>query len=244
MSVENIIGQLKGAVGCNCYEPLPMSMLHEWEDRLGIQFPDSYREFLTLTNGCETNFGHYRLFGFDKSRSIDIVRWNEQDCWKYAWDGEPDKYWCFGETAFGDQYAFLLEELVNRNDAPVYFLGHISMTHTGAWSGSFATFLEKEFLRSTVAPYWARDIHAIQTIGPLDLSIHVMMIPSLLFRSMDDDGADADLQLMPARAAMICNGDLGVQWDAGCEEQKTVERVEPYVDGQGRARMRIIWADD
>lgn len=243
MIVGEIVEELKRTQGYKLYEPLPAESLRAYEDRLGLQFPSDYRQFLQLTNGCEVCFGHYRIFGFDSMRSIDAMRWNRNDCWKFAWDGGPDNYWCFGETAFGDQYAFSLDDLRNQKNVPVYRLGHISMAHTGPWNESFALFLDEELRRNAISPYSSRDKHAIQTIGPLDLSDHVMMVPSLLFRPVDDDGADAELQVMPARAAMIGNGDLGVQWDAGCEEQKTVARVDPYVDEQGLMRLRIVWAD-
>ena len=209
-----------------------------------MQFPEEYREFLQLANGCEAHYGHYRIFGFDPKRSIDAVRWNQSNCWKFAWDGAADDYWCFGETAFGDQYAFSLEELTNRNGPPVYLLGHISMTHTGAWNDSFAMFLEKEFLKSARNPYYDRDQRAYQILGPLDLGDHVIHVPPFLFFPPNDDRLQAELQVMPARAAMIANGDIGVQWDAGCEEHKQVERVDPYMDDQGLMRLRIVWAGE
>jgi SMI1 / KNR4 family (SUKH-1) len=243
MIIESAVKELKNAAGCRFYHPLPEDVLDTWEVQLGLSFPDTYRKFLATTNGCEAYYGFFRIFGFDPTRSIDAVRWNEADCWKFAWDGRPDGYWCFGETVFGDQYSFSYADLRDRRAAPVYMLHHTSMSTESPWSCCFTDFLEKEFLRNARAPYSRQEARAFQLLGPIDLANHAVMVPPLLFLPVDDDGLHTELQIMPASAAMICNGDLGVQWDAGCHEGRRVERVEPYVDDQQRMRLRILWED-
>ena len=243
MTVEQIVEDLKHTAGCKCYEPLPMDLLQAQEDKLGLRFPTEYRRFLELTNGCEVYYGHYRIFGFDPNRSIDARRWNQNDYWKFAWSGAADDYWCFGETAFGDQYAFAVGELSRAEDVPVYQLHHGSMATGSPWDESFLAFLENEFLRNARSPYSARERRAYEILGPLRLDQHVALVPPLLLLPTGDDGMNSQLQVMPSRAAMVCNGDLCVQWDAGCEQHKQVNRVEPCVDNNDLMRLRIIWAD-
>src|SRR5215471_20631369 len=148
MTVEQIVEELRKTPGCRTYDPLPTEVLRYWEKRLGFQFPDRYRELLSLTNGCEAFYGHFRIFGFDPDRILDAARWNSANCWKFAWNGAPDGYWCFGETAFGDQFAFSCEQLRASQDPPVFKLHHISMSTERCWEESFDSFLENDFLRN------------------------------------------------------------------------------------------------
>lgn len=240
--VERLVTELRKVDGCRFYEPVPAAILDQWEREFGVGFPSEYREFLMLTNGCETYHGHYRIFGFALQRSIDIVKWNSEECWKFAWNGVADGYWCFGETALGDQYAFAIDDLHTTDRPPVLMLDHMSMTHDGPWQDCFASFLERELLRNAKQPYGSEYRRAFDTLGPIDLSIHAVLIPSLLFLPAGDDGRRSAIQAMPARAAMICNGDLAVQWDSAPDGAR-VHNVEPYVDDQDRSRMRIRWAD-
>jgi SMI1 / KNR4 family (SUKH-1) len=243
MNIEEIVAELRGLPGCKCHDPLPNNSLLALEAKLGFRFPKEYRTFLRLCNGCESQHGHYRIFGFDTNRSIDVVRWNESDYWKCAWEGRADGYWCFGETAFGDQYAMAHAHLQCKDTVPVYQLHHASMASDAPWNESFSDFMEKEFLRNAKTPYSRRERHAIEVAGALDLANHVVMLPSFLLLPLDDDGSSIELQIMPARAAMICNGDICVQWDAGCDQGRSVERVEPFLDDQRRMRLKIVWSN-
>src|SRR3954463_12629271 len=101
MRIAEIVDQLRTTSETKLYDPLPLYLISAYEEQLEVRFPGKYREFLQLTNGCEACNGHYRIFGFGPSRSIDVVRWNQTNCWKFAWNGAADKYWCFGETSFG-----------------------------------------------------------------------------------------------------------------------------------------------
>jgi hypothetical protein len=85
------------------------------------------------------------------------------------------------------------------------------MTAEAPWDDTFEAFMYNEFLRNALSPYVPRDQNAIRTIPKLELANHVALVPSFLFRSDDDDAADAELQEVPARIAMICNGDLCIQ---------------------------------
>src|SRR5690606_7136163 len=138
-------------------------------------------------------------------------------------------YWCFAETAWGDQYAYALEQLKNGGDGPVYFLDALSMTPQVV-AASFAEFWEQEFVRSAKEPDDSMLPQARQKLGPLELMSHAIYVPSILLGGTNDV---AHVQKMNARAAMICNGDIATQLDAG-SVTATVKAVEPYADEHGR----------
>jgi len=47
-------------------------------------------------------------------------------------------------------------------------------------------------------------------------------------------------QRMAARVAMICNGDMATQLDAG-PAPGVVKAIDQYGDDQGRMRLRLVW---
>jgi hypothetical protein len=50
-----------------------------------------------------------------------------------------------------------------------------------------------------------------------------------------------NVQKMNARAAMICNGDIATQLDAGPPEG-AIKALEPYEDEFQRPRIRLFWS--
>jgi len=74
--------------------------------RHGLFLVDEHRALLEQSNGIEAFAGYIRLFGVQTTESIDAVVWNDPDCWKFAWGDRCSGYWCFAETAWGDQYAY------------------------------------------------------------------------------------------------------------------------------------------
>jgi hypothetical protein len=118
----------------------------------------------------------------------------------------------------------------------VYFMDALSMTPQEVAS-SFLEFLEKEFLRSARDPYDTMMKQARQKLGPLEPASHVVYVPSLLLGGAEDINR---VQKMDARSAMICNGDIAVQIDAG-PHGRAVKAVEPYDDELRRTRLRVVW---
>jgi hypothetical protein len=212
------------------------SLLDALKQEHGVALPDQHADVLRESNGIEVYAGYVRLFGVRTADSIDAIAWNEPDCWKFAWGDRCSGYWCFAETGWGDQYAYALEELQAGGAAPVYFLDALSMTPQVVAS-SFAEFWEKEFVRSAKAPYDSMMKKAREKLGPLALTSHVIYVPSILLGGAEDI---SHVQTMNARAAMICNGDIASQVDAG-PAAGAVKAIEPYQDDQGRARLRLVW---
>jgi hypothetical protein len=202
----------------------------------GPTLPPSHYEILQWSNGLEVYDGYYRLFGIDSTESIDSVWWNQDDCWKFAWNGRCSAFWCFGETAWGDQYAYSTDSLRRNADGPVYFIDAVSMT-AEIIAGSFAEFFEREFLRVAREPYDKLIVAARQKVGPIDSKSHLVYVPSLLLGGTETVD---NITTMNARAAMISNGDLAIQVDAGPADG-CIKAVEEYVDELGRARLRLVW---
>lgn len=204
------------------------------ESAHGIVLPSDHWAALQESNGVEVYSGYIRLFGVCTAESTDAIVWNQLDCWKFAWGERCSGYWCFGETAWGDQYAYALESL---HSGEVYFLDALSMTPQVVAS-SFTEFLEKEFVRSAKDPYDAMIKQACQKLGPLEVTSHLVYIPSVLLGGAEDIN---NVQKMNARSAMICNGDIATQLDAGPSD-KAVKSVQPYEDESQRMRLRLVWA--
>jgi SMI1/KNR4 family protein SUKH-1/type VI secretion system (T6SS) immunity protein Tdi1 len=198
-------------------------------------FPPDHRSVLLRSNGIEVYAGHLRLFGIAATDSIDAIIWNQHEFWKFAWGDRCSGYWCFGETAFGDQYAYSLDSL-RAGKTGIYFLDALSMTPQVV-ADTFAEFFEREFARSAKEPYDVMIPAARQKFGQLELDSHVVYVPSPLLGGTEDA---ANLQKMNARAAMIASGDIALQLDAGPSEG-LVKAVAPYEDEQGLTRLRLVW---
>jgi hypothetical protein len=103
---------------------------------------------------------------------------------------------------------------------------------------SFVEFLENVFVRSAKGPYDAITKLAREKFGPLEAAVHVVYSPSILLGGTEDIN---NVQKMNARSAMICNGDIATQLDAG-PSGKAVKSVQPYEDESQRMRLRLVWA--
>jgi hypothetical protein len=230
------IDTLRELDGVQIHASIEPRVFDELESQLGFGLPTEHKEILCWSNSLEIYAGYFRLFGLGANSSTDSVLWNQQEHWKFAWRDRCSAHWCFGETAWGDQYAYSLESLRSNRTAEVYFLDALSMT-SEMIAGSFSEFLETELLRSAREPYDQLVCLARKKLGPLDSSSHLVYMPSLLLGGTE---AIENVQTMNARAAMICNGDLAIQLDEG-PPNGTVKTVQPYQDTDGRMRLRLGW---
>jgi len=111
------------------------------------------------------------------------------------------------------------------------------MTPTPVASG-FLEFLEKEFGRCALEPYDVTIREARQLLGDLEIGEHLIQTPSRLLGGAEDM---LNVHKMDARSAMICNGDVASQLDAGPADGN-VKAVIPYEDNEGRMRLQLSWA--
>ena len=215
---------------------LASSTIAKVQKEKAISFPPSFVSVLEASNGMETFGGYFRLFGLCTTECIDACVWNETDYWKFAWQGRCSAYWCFGETGWGDQYAFDRAAL-NGAECRVYFLDALSMT-SEVIASSFSEFFEKEFIRCAEEPYDVVIRKARQKLGQLEPDSHLVYVPSILLGGSEDI---ANVQKMNARAAMVCNGDIAVQLDA-VPSQAVIKGVHPYMDESRRMRFKLEWS--
>lgn len=198
------------------------------------RLPAEHLQFLAHSNGASAAHGYVRLFGSDCAQCVDLQWWNDVETWKFAWPPPVQGYLAFGETGWGDQFAYSLEGL-SRGDSTVYVLDAFEM-QPGRLAAGFSDFVTGEFLRQAEEPYDSMTRGALARIGPLGWNEHVTYMPSLLL------GGEEDLDhvvKLKARASMIISGDIATQAAAAPDSPPT--SVVTYEDHQGRLRTRIVW---
>jgi len=201
----------------------------------GFELPSAHQAILRCTNGIEVFFGYFRLFGLESAEAIDAIDWNMAHCWKFSWGERCNPYWCFGETAWGDQYAYMSDELRSGRDS-VYFLDALSMT-AELIAATFDEFFEREFIRCARMPYDEMIMKAYALHGELDPGSHIAYVPSPLIGGSEHR---SNIERMDARAAMVCNGDLAIQIEQSSPEDE-IKGIQAYQDIHGRMRLRILW---
>lgn len=150
--ISGLFQELRCLKGVVFHPGADVPLLSRFETESGLVLPPEHKELLRSSNGIEASAGYIRLFGLYTTEAIDAVLWNNHDFWKFAWGDRCSSYWCFGETAWGDQYAYAVESLREGGAPAVYFMDALSMTPE-VIAPSFAEFLQKEFVRSAKDPY-------------------------------------------------------------------------------------------
>lgn len=202
----------------------------------GITLPVDHENVLLQSNGLMGYGGYLRIFGIYNKKSVDILEWNDDNFWKFSWNGRCSKYLCFAETAWGDQYAYDLDGL-RLGYSPVYLLDCLSMTPT-AVSNNFIEFLEIEFIRSSREPYDTMMVEARKAFGDLDIGEHLVYSVSPLLGGTESID---NVHKMNARSAMICNGDIASQLDSGPSDG-IVKSIQSYEDSSHRMRLQLTWS--
>lgn len=199
--------------------------------------PKEHKELLGKTNGISAYGGMYRLFGFECEHDcIEMNLWNNPQHWKFAWRHDLTEYVCFGETAWGDQYAYKYQSLLEGR-SNVVFLEHVSMSQVLV----FECFLEfwDEFMRCSITPYNSMDILARKKYDKILWDQHITYTPSLLIAGEEKI---ENTMILPARVSMICNGDLERQLADETFDHE-ISSVESFIDEQGRPRLRVHWME-
>lgn len=227
-SFVDTLRTLPGAHVCEAASGDALATLH------ALALPAGHLDLLTLANGASAFHGYFRLFGSGCAGCVDVTWWNDVETWKFAWPEPVSRYLAFGETGWGDQFAYD-RELLTAGDTTVYLLDSFEM-QPEVLAAQFSEFMTNEFMRQAREPYDSMTRGAMARIGPLGWNEHVTYVPSLLL------GGDEDLdhlQKLDARSSMIINGDIATQSQAFPDKFPT--SVVPFADDRGRPRMRIVW---
>jgi hypothetical protein len=172
--------------------------LHEPADlfsdaMLEVVLPAEHVHLLGRSNGVEGYGGYFRLFSLGGDAAIELRRWNDPGLWRHAWAGAVEGFLCFGETGWGDQYAYREEE----PHGPVYRLEAFSMEAERVAPG-FGDFMRSVFLPNAERPRDELTILARERVGRLPLADHVTFMRGIPAGEPDI----ADVIRMPAVAAM------------------------------------------
>jgi len=213
---------------------LDISLSQAIEPLIGFTLPNDHLGLLRQTNGAEGFGGYVRLFGFGPASAIDLVQWNAENFWKFAWSGQVTPYFCFAETGWGDQFAYRIDQL-KMGDPSIYHIEALAMQPQKI-AADFSGFFGCEFLQSCNLPYDSMTVAAREKIGDLRPEEHVTYSPSPVIGAPETMENIIKLQ---ARTAMIIAGDLAVGMNALAPEENDF-RVEQYEDAEKRIRMRVV----
>jgi hypothetical protein len=176
----------------------PASLLSE----RGAALPLDHARLLSLTNGLTVYGGYFRLFGVGPGATRDMRWWNAWTTWRHAWEGRADGWWCFGETAWGDQYAYAISDDPLSVDRTVYRLD-VCHLEPEPIADSFGEFVRGELARNAADPRDETTVTARERIGDVDPNTQIAYLPSLMAGGEEDV---ANLVTLPARAAMVAAG--------------------------------------
>lgn len=162
-------------------------------EALAVSLPLEHMRLLSRSNGIEAYGGYFRVFGLGPRAGIDMLDWNEPSLWKQAWEGRADGWLCFGETGWGDQYAYRGEA----GGGTVFRLDAFSMEPEPIASG-FAEWVRRVLLPNAQRPRDELTVTARERLGRLPLAEHVTFL-------RPPDGCEVDpttVARVPAVAAM------------------------------------------
>ncbi|GAA3832863.1 T6SS immunity protein Tdi1 domain-containing protein [Streptomyces chiangmaiensis] len=195
-------------------------------------FPAAHRELLLRLNGFTVHHGAFRILGIGREEpALDLTAWNAPDTWRFAWDDRIEPFVIFGETAFGDSYAY--HRLPGGGLAPeVHFLEGV-LLRPEIIASSFEAFLADELLRNAKEPYDHLVVEAVRRLGSIAPDRHWVYVPSV---ALGGEEAVENITVLPATAAMTFAGDIATAMQ-GADRDAT--GVEPYMDERGRPRLRV-----
>jgi hypothetical protein len=198
------------------------------------QADDTPHELLRELNGFTAYHGAFRLFGTGRPAHLNLAAWNAPQTWRFAWDERAEPFVFFGETAWGDQYAYCREP-GGRLAPEAHFLEG-NFLRSEVIAGSFEEFLADELLRNAKEPYDELTVEAVERYGPIAADQHWAFVPSL---AMDGTEDIEQVMQLPAVTAMVYAGDIATAVGAAAPDD-LLTGFAPWTDDQGRARLRVL----
>jgi hypothetical protein len=211
------------------------------EGRYGIRLPSIHRELLQRTNGIEAAGGYVRLYGVGPDAAgVDMEAWNEPELWKFSWPPFVTELFCFGGDCWGYQFAYRVADLSAAvSDAPIHMLA-VSHRRIRPSNQTFEEYLYKGFLANAREQLSAFDGKVRKKVGDLAPGELLTLAPHPIIGGPERVG---NVMKMPAATVMVLTGDTQSEWLRAKKEGGTgdteVTGVVPYVDENGRARIRL-----
>lgn len=228
--MKSILDELSRSVSTSLFPPATLEQI----EFLPWVLPAQHKELLLLSNGLSVFHGYRRLFAANDGTERNLLSWNIQNLWKFAWNTDLSNYLCFGESGWGDQYAYRLDELLGTVTPKVYRLEYIDMS-ARIWNESFDEFINRELLRWTFDPYDPDSIAAYEKLGDLEWNEQAAYAPPVVIGGAEDVN---NAIKMPAVTNMVYNGDLFHQI-CNVQDERAILGLEPFTDSAGRARMLL-----
>jgi len=201
---------------------------------LAEALPPDHRELLRRLNGLTVYHGAFRLFGIDRDKAVlDLDAWNARETWRFAWDDRTDPYLIFGETAWGDQYAYRWEEPRTIGQEIIFLEG--TLLRPQVIAGSFQEFMMNEFLRNADNPYDELTVETVRRCGPISVEKHWVYTPSVALGGVESID---NVMEMPAITAMTFAGDVASALRSS-RPGTFPSAVTPWTDALGRSRLRV-----
>jgi hypothetical protein len=194
--------------------------------------PEAHAGLLAQLNGFTVFHGAFRMLGLRAEPFLDLRSWNDPETWRFAWGPAAEGFVVFGETGWGDQYAYRTSPQ-GLLDPTVYFLEATTLAAEPI-AASFVAFVHDELLRNAEQPYDELTVAAVERFGDLPAGEHWALSPPLVLggpESVDN------VVRMPAVTAMTVAGDLATAVRSA--PGRPVTAVSPWRDDRGRARLRV-----
>jgi hypothetical protein len=195
--------------------------------------PECHLGVLGSLNGFSVNQGASRMFGVGRDDHLDLVGWNRDETWRFAWGDKLDPYLCFGTSVWGDQYAYRYGE-DGGLEPTVYFL-EATLMHAETIAESFEEFAENELLRIARQPYDPITVEALSKFGPVDSAELLAFAPSLALGGLE---LVENVVGLPAEELMIAAGDIATALRRS-RPGTWPTAISPWVDSHGRNRIRV-----
>lgn len=196
-----------------------------------MRLPVAHRGLLAATNGVEAGGNYLRLFGAGRGSLYDLAEWNSLELWKFAWTDEVHDCLLFAQDGAGEQVGYRMADVRPGRPEPPVVSVSLDDPRPRPLHASFEAFMSQ----------WAEQAEAysaappVAGLGPNEVLVHT---PSRLIASSLDE---SEVLRMDAVAAMVVSGDVWTQI-AQAELGAAVDHLQPYIDQNGRARIRLVWA--
>jgi hypothetical protein len=231
VAVRPVLRELRRTPGVRFHRGLRSREVDALERRAGVRLPAAHRDVLAATNGIEAAGDFVRLFGARPVAVVDLGEWNSLELWKFAWTDEVHECFFFAQTALGDQFGYRLGEVQQAGADPPVITTSLDDPRPRLLDRTFGDWLRR-FAELARRP---SPVAALGKVGAHEL---VVRTPSLL---ISGDPTEGELKPMESVIAMVLSGDVWTQV-AAAEPGQVLERVESYLDQNGRARLRLVWA--